>query len=163
MVRESLLVAKMTGHLDKLAAEPGSPLLPAPTRRNLLAQIRPGWRSGAACASADPEAWFPEKGTTPSRQVMAACVRCPVRRSCLATALVWNEEGIWAGTNPRDRREAYRLLRLGITPAEVLDVVLGLAARRSYRLERKLRTNQGRAGQTSRERAACARAAVVLQ
>ena len=149
-----LLVAELTRHLDRLAADPGSPVLSRPTRRRLLEEIRPGWRAGAACASADPESWFPDKGTPPPRQVPAICVRCPVRRSCLATALVWNEDGIWAGTNPRHRREAYRLLRLGIGSSEVLDLALGLAARRAYRLERKRRTTQAGEREMSRERAA---------
>jgi hypothetical protein len=43
-----------------------------------------------------------------------------VRRSCLATALLFDEDGIWAGTTPSRRRAAY----LAISNGEDIDVVL---------------------------------------
>ncbi|NUS52082.1 MAG: WhiB family transcriptional regulator, partial [Nocardioidaceae bacterium] len=72
--------------------------------RPLRARIGPGWQFGASCASADPESWFPDaQGAQVKPAVTRVCASCPVRRSCLAAALLWNVEGIWAGTTERER------------------------------------------------------------
>ena len=110
---------------------------PQPTRRlrsrgrgvELRALVEPRWQEQAACASADPEAWFPRKGRTPVRQVSRICAGCPVNRSCLAVAMLWNEDGIWAGTNPGHRTQGYRLLRHGVSAATVLELLLAQAQR----------------------------------
>jgi len=56
--------------------------------------------------------------------VRAICAECPVRRSCLATALLFAEDGTWAGTSLIDRRPAFRALRGGANPAHALDQLL---------------------------------------
>ena len=66
------------------------------------------WRLAALCAQADPEAFFPEKGES-SRAALAICLRCPVRRECLAFALEHDERyGVWGGTTEMQRRELRR-------------------------------------------------------
>ena len=75
----------------------------------LRREIRPGWRQHARCARAeDPDAWFsdpasPEEDTAIAR---AECARCPVRRSCLAEAILGDEHGLWGGLTRRQRRTA---------------------------------------------------------
>ena len=105
---------------------------PTPTRRlrsqavraELRALVEPRWQEDASCATADPEAWFPVKESRPAGQVTRICAACPVSRSCLAVAMLWNEDGIWAGTSPNHRKLGYRLLRLGSSGAEVIELLL---------------------------------------
>jgi len=79
-----------------------------------------GWQQDALCAQADPEAWFPNVGFFASAQVLTTCARCPVRRSCLAAALLRAELGVWAGTTEAHRRVLRRMLKAGIPVADVL-------------------------------------------
>ena len=66
------------------------------------------WTLEALCSQADPDAWFPGRG---SAAVMARriCWHCPVRSECLYYALsgadTWNgvSTGIWGGTTPPER------------------------------------------------------------
>ena len=68
----------------------------------------PDWRMDAACASTDPDLFFPI-GTTGAavEQIIAAkdfCGSCAVRVDCLNFALVTKQEdGIWGGTTPEER------------------------------------------------------------
>ncbi len=108
------------------------------TRLELRAVVEDDWQESAGCAGADPAAWFPKPGVEAGPQVRATCVRCDVRRSCLAVALLGDEYGIWGGTTPDDRRVAYRHLKAGVPTGEVLDVLLEQAARpRDYTAVRR--------------------------
>jgi hypothetical protein len=111
--------------------------LPADVRRRLRVRVVDGWQELAACASADPEAWFPAvKGASVKPEVVRICAGCPVRRSCLATALLWSVEGIWAGTTTRERDQLLVGMRVGTTDddmASVLTEVLDQAADRLTR------------------------------
>jgi WhiB family redox-sensing transcriptional regulator len=89
-------------------------------RQELRASIEPHWQNSAACAGADPETWFPIKGSSFPAVATRACAACPVRRSCLATALCWGEDGIWAGTTPGQRRDATRAILDGQPVTDVL-------------------------------------------
>jgi WhiB family redox-sensing transcriptional regulator len=64
------------------------------------------WRDQALCRETDPEAFFPEKGQSPTaaRQV---CAGCPVRTECLADALTRRDVtfGVLGGMTPRERRD----------------------------------------------------------
>ena len=91
--------------------------------RSLRASITPRWQEHAGCASTDPEQWFQVKGGF-LRLAGSVCAECPVRRSCLATALLFEEEGIWAGTTPSRRRAAYLAIRDGVDIDVVLDRLL---------------------------------------
>jgi len=67
------------------------------------------WWSGGACASADPELFFPISDSGPSRRqaarAKAVCAACPVLRNCLAYALGRGHlTGIWGGTTEEERQ-----------------------------------------------------------
>ena len=105
--------------------------------RALRASIRDRWQEEAVCASTDPEQWFPSKGGSP-RLACAVCAGCPVRRSCLASALLFAEDGIWAGTAPTHRRAAFRSIGNGADVDGVLDQLLA----RHRRPEKPKRTQR---------------------
>ena len=56
-------------------------------------------RTGAACAGADPEMFFPEPGQDDTG-ARAICARCPIRRECYHLARATGQRwGIWGGIN----------------------------------------------------------------
>lgn len=62
------------------------------------------WAEQALCAQSDPEAWFPEKGSS-AREAVAICQRCPVAAECLDYALANGERfGIWGAVSEHTRR-----------------------------------------------------------
>lgn len=66
------------------------------------------WQAYANCATADPDAFHPEKGgtTQPAKQVCAACT---VREQCLAYAIENKEhQGIWGGLSAQERKRLRR-------------------------------------------------------
>lgn len=67
-----------------------------------------------ACATTDPELWFPEQAVS-SPAAKKLCQECPVRQQCFEFAL-WHFQqfGIWGGTTAKERT-AMRT-RLGIEP-----------------------------------------------
>jgi WhiB family transcriptional regulator, redox-sensing transcriptional regulator len=72
-----------------------------------------------ACASADPELFFPP---SPDPRAEAAawayCRACPARRACLEGALARGEEhGIWGGVNMENRPVLRKVLTLRAMPA----------------------------------------------
>ena len=71
------------------------------------------WYALAACRGADPELFFPLGKVRPGdRQVAVAkgiCGRCPVRDDCLSWVLDNpQDEGVWAGLDPVERRSFSR-------------------------------------------------------
>ncbi len=103
-------------------------LLPATAARALESVVTPEWTVDAACVSVDPELWFPDKGGTTSRAVLEICASCPVRRSCLASAIVNLEEGIWGGVQALQRSQARGQMWRGAETFAVLDELLDQAA-----------------------------------
>ncbi len=79
-----------------------------------MADITQGdWRSAGACATADPDLFFPistyAAGVREAERALRVCAGCPVRRQCLEFAMRTGErEGIWGGTTPEER---IRILR----------------------------------------------------
>ena len=72
-----------------------------------------GWREAGACASADPDLFFPisaaGKGAAQVARARRVCAGCRVRRQCLDFAIAAGEaEGIWGGTTPEERLRARR-------------------------------------------------------
>ncbi|MFF3967892.1 WhiB family transcriptional regulator [Streptomyces griseorubiginosus] len=69
-------------------------------------------RPHAACASEDPELFFPVSNTGPGllqiEEAKAVCHRCPLMESCLEGALERNELGVWGGTDEDERRRMKR-------------------------------------------------------
>jgi WhiB family redox-sensing transcriptional regulator len=61
----------------------------------------------AACATADPDLFFPRERRDPLiRAAKAVCARCPVRDKCLQYSLDAREElGIWGGLDEWERLE----------------------------------------------------------
>jgi WhiB family redox-sensing transcriptional regulator len=109
-------VRHVTWQLRSQAGQPPLAERLASTNRQLaspppLQQVdgQQDWRLGAACATVDPELFFPEPGQAP--QVAAAkavCAGCAVRGPCLEAALHGpqahhDHAGIFAGTTASDR------------------------------------------------------------
>jgi WhiB family transcriptional regulator, redox-sensing transcriptional regulator len=71
------------------------------------------WMDRAACASADPDLFFPVSSVGPgSEQIRRAkqiCRSCPVLRDCLTFALRTRQaHGVWGGTSEEERIRALR-------------------------------------------------------
>jgi WhiB family redox-sensing transcriptional regulator len=63
------------------------------------------WFEQAACATCDPDAWYPAKGAAvkEAKRICNHC--CPVRSQCLEYALATNQaHGIWGGLSVNQRR-----------------------------------------------------------
>jgi WhiB family redox-sensing transcriptional regulator len=120
--------ARAVREVDRLTAAPATQLVTEDQARALAGSVEPGWQTSAACASADPDAWFPLKGSVAVPQVTRICARCPVARSCLAMSLLHHETGVWAGTTAVHRQDAYRALGEGVAVDAVLDQTLARRA-----------------------------------
>jgi WhiB family redox-sensing transcriptional regulator len=69
-----------------------------------------------ACATTDPEIFFPEKGAKGQSQYIIGtarrmCAACPYKEPCLEWAVVHDEMGIWGGTTQKERRVHRRKLK----------------------------------------------------
>ena len=105
--------------------------MPATVRAELRGQIMPDWGEEAVCASewADPDWWFAPSDDADQDAARGICSACPVRRSCLAHALVTNEpEGIWGGFDESERAWQRLALAEGTSVAAVLDPYTRTAA-----------------------------------
>ena len=74
------------------------------------APARGGWRGRAACGTADPDLFFPDRAGTDISAAQAICAGCPVRAECHEFAEATNQVyGVWAGVDrgsPKARRKA---------------------------------------------------------
>lgn len=60
------------------------------------------------CAE-DPDAWFPDgHNVHVVKDLLVACLECPIYGPCLEWALHVREDGIWAGTTPTQRKRMRR-------------------------------------------------------
>lgn len=77
--------------------------------------IKPAWHAEAACRGVGAGAFFVEQGgdVAPAK---AMCAECPVIEACAQDSL-GEMYGIWAGTNPIQRRDARRTARNAATGA----------------------------------------------
>lgn len=71
------------------------------------------WRKSGACATADPDLFFPiatqGEALRHAEAALRICAGCLVRRQCLQFAVDMGEmDGIWGGTTPEERRRARR-------------------------------------------------------
>lgn len=91
------------------------------------------WRARAACATEDPDLFFPDRNT-PKEQIQQAkqiCASCPVRQACLEDAIRGGEsEAICGGLTASERRAVVslggkRLRRPGRASARQLAVKHG--------------------------------------
>lgn len=64
------------------------------------------WMDDAACATVDPEIFFPsmEDDWQPTRDAKKICASCPVRAKCAADTPVWDRWSIRAGETATERR-----------------------------------------------------------
>lgn len=67
------------------------------------------WRDRAACATEDPDLFFPvgtgEASVLQTQQAKAVCQRCPVTSTCLDWALTTGQNaGVWGGLSEDERR-----------------------------------------------------------
>lgn len=86
------------------------------------------WHGRASCQTAGPWLWFADGNSPLSRRATQICASCPVRRTCLASALVYAEEfGVWGGVSAVARRGLLRRLAAGEPLGAVLDDALGSA------------------------------------
>lgn len=85
------------------------------------------WADYGLCRSADPEAWFPEKGQS-SRAARAVCAGCPVRNLCLldwwdaSQNTAYRMIGVWGGLTEGERRK--------LQPADLASVRVSARAER---------------------------------
>jgi WhiB family transcriptional regulator, redox-sensing transcriptional regulator len=87
--------------------------------RDLLQRF---WVDNANCRGVDPTAFFPPRGDNRIAPVVkSVCGRCEVVAECLAYRLLTvsghEDEGIWGGTHPMQRRELRRTLAVGRRPS----------------------------------------------
>lgn len=75
----------------------------------MIAPIEPpAWTVSAACASVDPDLWYPEQGQ-PTKHARRICGECPVKVQCLQMALDNGERwGIFGGLDEKQRRRLRR-------------------------------------------------------
>ena len=93
------------------SGDPSQPFRPprsngARPHRNRAACGPQPWMWDAACASAEPDLFFPREQRDPkNRDAKRVCARCPVRDQCLEYSLATREEfGIWGGLDEWERR-----------------------------------------------------------
>lgn len=75
------------------------------------------------CAQTDPEVFFAQSVNgvdgrsvyMNERQAKAICKQCPLINDCLAYALQYDEQGIWGGTNERERSRIRRVSGVRVT------------------------------------------------
>jgi WhiB family redox-sensing transcriptional regulator len=83
-----------------------------PTRLAMTdaAPLTDDWRAYAACASVDPEIFFPvgygREARRQTADAKAVCQRCPSRTACLKWALETGQHaGVWGGLSEDERSE----------------------------------------------------------
>lgn len=97
-----------------------------------LAELDPArWHPTAACARDIAGGWFAEGRDLRVPNRKRTCEECPVRRTCLASSLVYAEEyGIWGGLTAAGRKPLLDALASGAHLGDVLDSALGPSERR---------------------------------
>ena len=108
-----------------LTAMSGAPDLSRATRPVPGDLASGGWKEYGTCRQTDAELWFAETSRRVHARAASICDDCPVRRSCLAWALVFDERfGIWGGLDRAERRPLSRRLTRGVPLAVVVDDAL---------------------------------------
>lgn len=97
------------------------PTLTTDQRAEVAAYVMPGWQGMGECRSVADDSCFPEPGEA-TAAALDRCSFCPVRRSCLAAALVADEEfGVWGGTTEVQRDVIREDIAAGVPIADALD------------------------------------------
>ncbi|TPG14053.1 WhiB family transcriptional regulator [Pedococcus bigeumensis] len=83
------------------------------------------WQPQGSCADSSSWLWFEDANSPKTRRAETICKTCPVRRTCLAAALVYAEEfGVWGGVPACKRRPLLVRLASGELLGTVLDDAL---------------------------------------
>ncbi len=83
------------------------------------------WKLRGRCTGQAEVPWFDRVNSRATRTGQAVCRGCPVRRTCLAYALTFDEEfGVWGGYTAEQRAPMLAAMRDGFTLGEVLDIAL---------------------------------------
>ncbi|GAA2497142.1 WhiB family transcriptional regulator [Terrabacter carboxydivorans] len=111
-----------------------------------LADLAPRrWHDRGACNGRSPSLWLDDYAQPAFSFAVAICRTCPVQRTCLAAALVFDDAyGIYGGTTTRQRATLARRLRKGDTLGQVLDDALRYNTSRMRVTKRKRRTSRTR-------------------
>lgn len=95
--------------------------------------IRRGWNDDATCARTDNPAFYSDDETVQAAAAQEVCGTCPVRRSCLASALLHDEQGVWGATTETERQViTTKLARLSPYWASVSQASLPWACRTDW-------------------------------
>jgi hypothetical protein len=98
-----------------------TPTLTLDQRAEISAYIVPGWQGMGECRSVADDSCFPEPGQA-TAAALDRCSFCPVRRSCLASALAGDEEyGVWGGTTEIQRDVIRTDIAAGVPIVDALD------------------------------------------
>ena len=96
--------AKRSPHVRPASIDPSGATV-APTTSG-------AWQDLAACADADPDLFFAADEAA-QNEALTWCARCPVRESCLESALRRGERfGIWGGLREAERAGLLRRRRV---------------------------------------------------
>ena len=83
------------------------------------------WKQDGTCRQTDADLWFADSSRRVLARVASICGDCPVRRPCLAWALVFAEPfGVWGGISAAERRPLRQRLTSGESLVAVLDGAL---------------------------------------
>ncbi|WP_328333020.1 WhiB family transcriptional regulator [Kribbella sp. NBC_00382] len=102
------ITTRQANHKPKLQTAgqlqlPIVPVLPPAVRVVINSWIRRGWNDEAACARTDNPGFYSDDLAVQTKAADQVCATCPVRRSCLASALLNDEQGVWGATTEIDR------------------------------------------------------------
>jgi transcription factor WhiB len=121
--------------LEYSFAGPAEHMLSEYALGGLRVRIAPQWWRRAACEGCDTDAWYPESQSKPNPLVARICAGCPVRKSCLATAILADEDGIWGGTRRGQRLHGRARLLADHHPGDVIaDLLAAPSADTEYHL-----------------------------
>lgn len=79
------------------------------------------FQAEASCLGIDSEFFFPEKNiwSIENQQVKKLCQTCMVKKDCLDYALRHSVDGIWGGTNRRQRQKLRKQLNIVPIPIKI--------------------------------------------
>lgn len=78
-------------------------------------------RGPSNCSTADPEVFFPDRGSNGNNVKMAkrVCANCTYIVECLEWAIVHKENGVWGGTSESERKAIRRQRKRKISESKV--------------------------------------------
>jgi WhiB family redox-sensing transcriptional regulator len=76
--------------------------------------LKPWQFEGASCSGLEVDYFFPENRTFNAENKLAKsiCRTCVVKKECLDYAVAYSVQGIWGGTNNRERERIRKQLNI---------------------------------------------------